>query len=320
MLAEAERRQVVSGWNDTAREIPPATLPGLFAAQVAGAPDAVAVTYEGTALTYRGLEEAANRLARHLITLGAAPESVVAVVMERSVLLITVLLAVVKAGAAYVPVDPGYPAGRVGFMLTDAAPVLVVTDAASAGAVPAGAVPAGAGVVVADDPATVAVLAGCGAGPVSDGERGGPVLAGGGAYVIYTSGSTGTPKGVAVSTCCGGAAGGDAGVVRVRRRGCVGVVSFVRVRLFCVGDMGGAGLRRAAGGGAVRGVAVAGGDGGAAGPRAGHGAESRRRRRFISWLRPPRMGGRCGWWSSAGRRWMRGGWRGGRPVAGGRGW
>ena len=173
ILAEAERRQVVSGWNDTAREIPPATLPGLFAAQVAGAPDAVAVTDEGTALTYRGLEEAANRLARHLITLGAAPESVVAVVMERSVLLITVLLAVVKTGAAYVPVDPGYPAGRVGFMLTDAAPVLVVTDAASAGAVPAGAVPAGAGVVVADDPATVAVLAGCGAGPVSDGERGG---------------------------------------------------------------------------------------------------------------------------------------------------
>ena len=198
VLEEAERRQVVSGWNDTARDVPPATLPGLFAAQAARVPDAVAVTDEGAALTYRGLDAAANRLARYLVSLGAGPESVVAVVMDRSALLITVLLAVVKAGAAYVPVDPGYPAGRVGFMLTDAAPVLVVTDAASAAAVPAGAVPAGVPVVVADDPATAAVLAGFGAGPVSDGERGGRLVAGGAAYVMYTSGSTGTPKGVVV--------------------------------------------------------------------------------------------------------------------------
>ena len=149
--------------------------------------------------------------------------------MDRSALLITVLLAVVKAGAAYLPVDPAYPAGRVGFMLADAAPVLVVTDAASAGAVPAGAVPAGVPVVVADEPATAAVLAAFGAGPVSDEERGGPLVAGRAAYVIYTSGSTGTPKGVVVHSCrvrelCGGGAlsgsGSGPGVpgAAVRRR------------------------------------------------------------------------------------------------------
>src|SRR5581483_11865515 len=116
------------------------------------------------------------------------PERVVAVLMGRSPWLVVTLLAVLKAAAAYLPIDPGYPAERIAFMLADAAPVVVVCTQATREAVPEG-VP----VVVADDPATAAAVEAGPAGPVA-----GPV-AGAGAYVIYTSGSTGTPKGVVVS-------------------------------------------------------------------------------------------------------------------------
>ena len=112
--------------------------------------------------------------------------------MERSAGLVTALLAVLKAGAAYLPVDPRYPAERIAFMLADAAPVLVLADTATAGLVPDGA---GVPVLVIDDPAVVAELAGCDpGGPVPRPD--GPLLPAHPAYVIYTSGSTGTPKGV----------------------------------------------------------------------------------------------------------------------------
>ena len=110
------------GWNDTARVVPAVTVPGLFAAQVARAADAVAVVCGDACVSYGELDAAAERLAGVLAGLGAGPESVVAVVMGRSVQLVTALLAVLKAGAAYLPVDPGYPAGRVAFMLADARP------------------------------------------------------------------------------------------------------------------------------------------------------------------------------------------------------
>ena len=106
VLGEAQRRQVLAGWNDTARDVPAGTLPELFAARAAQVPDAVAVTGGDVAVSYRELDAAAGRLAGLLAARGAGPESVVAVLMERSAGLVTALLAVLKAGAAYLPVHP----------------------------------------------------------------------------------------------------------------------------------------------------------------------------------------------------------------------
>ena len=116
--------------------MPRATLPELFQAQAARTPHATAVVFQDTELSYEDLNGRANRLARLLIVRGVGPESLVAVVMERSADLVVALLAVVKAGGAYLPVDPGYPADRISYLLTDAAPVLTLTDQASAAIVP----------------------------------------------------------------------------------------------------------------------------------------------------------------------------------------
>ena len=110
-----ERQRLLTEWNDTGREVPQATLPELFQAQVARTPEATAVVFEDTCLSYGELNGRANRLARLLIGRGVGPESLVAVVMERSADLVVALLAVVKAGGAYLPVDPGYPADRISY-------------------------------------------------------------------------------------------------------------------------------------------------------------------------------------------------------------
>ena len=104
------------------------TLPELFQARVAADPQAVAVVSGDTEVSYGELNARANRLARLLIGRGVGPESIVALALPRSVDLVVAVLAVVKAGGAYLPVDPGYPAQRIGYMLTDAAPVCVLTD------------------------------------------------------------------------------------------------------------------------------------------------------------------------------------------------
>jgi amino acid adenylation domain-containing protein len=132
-----------------------------------------------------------------LIARGVGPESLVAVVMERSADLVVALLAVVKAGGAYLPVDPGYPADRISYLLTDAAPVLALTDQASAPKVPGAGLPA-LPVLVLDNPALDAEHAGLDGTDMTDTERPAALLPQHPANVIYTSGSTGRPKGVAV--------------------------------------------------------------------------------------------------------------------------
>ena len=195
LLDAAERRQLTERWNDTARAVPPASVAGLVEAQAARSPGAPAVVCGDVVLSYAELDAAASRLARYLIGLGAGPERVVAVAVERSAAMVTALLAVLKSGAAYLPIDPDYPAERIGFMLTDARPVAVLTTAAVAAGL---VVPDGVARVVLDDPRVAARVAGCPAAGPGDRDRTAPVKAAHPAYVIYTSGSTGTPKGVVV--------------------------------------------------------------------------------------------------------------------------
>ncbi|WP_133057832.1 non-ribosomal peptide synthetase, partial [Mycolicibacterium confluentis] len=162
------------------------SIPEVFARQVVRAPHAVAVSCAGRSMTYRELDDSANRLARLLIDSGAGPGQCVAMLLERSAEAIVAVLAVLKTGAAYLPIDPGLPDVRVEFMLADAAPVVAVSSAGLADRVAR----CGVQVVDVEDGRVDAQL--CEPVPV------GP-LAGDVAHIIYTSGTTGVPKGVAVT-------------------------------------------------------------------------------------------------------------------------
>jgi amino acid adenylation domain-containing protein len=185
LLSGAEREQVVDGWNRTERDFPrDATLHDLFAARVERAPDAPALVW-GEELSYRELDARANRLAHHLVELGAGPEARVGVLLEHGPEMVVATLAVMKTGACCVPVDPGYPPERVRMMLDDSAARVLVSR--SGLAIPL----ADAGLhVVALDRVADALAAG-----PADTPRSG-AAAGNLAYVFYTSGSTGRPKGV----------------------------------------------------------------------------------------------------------------------------
>ncbi|MGW3572564.1 AMP-binding protein, partial [Streptomyces sp. NPDC000941] len=197
VLGETERQQVLVDWNNTAHPVPDAVLPELFEAQVARTPDAVAVVCEGEKLTYGELNVRANRLARHLIGQGVGPERLVAVALPRSAELLVALLAVMKSGAAYVPVDPELPAQRISYMLQDAAPMVLVTDTTTATTT---ATLDGLDClsVAVDAPETAAQIAAQPGTDVRDTDRTGALLPGHPVYVIYTSGSTGRPKGVVI--------------------------------------------------------------------------------------------------------------------------
>ena len=118
---------LLEDFNATARPLPDATLPELFEAQVERDPQATAVVFGEESLTYQELNARANRLAHHLIGLGVGPESLVGICLERSLEMVVALLGILKAGAAYLPLDPHYPEARLAFMLADAAPALVLT-------------------------------------------------------------------------------------------------------------------------------------------------------------------------------------------------
>jgi amino acid adenylation domain-containing protein len=186
---EAERRRVVEEWNRTEARYPAGRcIHQLVEAQVERTPHAPAVVHEGEVLTYRELNERANRLARCLRRLGVGPEVRVGVCLERSLEMVVAVLAAVKAGGAYVPLDPAYPAERLGFMLADSAAAVLLTQERLRETLP---VPAGTRVVSVD--LAGAELAGESAENLESGAE--PCSP---AYVIYTSGSTGTPKGVAI--------------------------------------------------------------------------------------------------------------------------
>ncbi|WP_157876167.1 non-ribosomal peptide synthetase, partial [Peterkaempfera griseoplana] len=194
VLNAEELHRVLSAWNDTAADAAPATLPALFEAQAARTPDAVAVVSEEVPLTYAELDARASRLAHLLISRGFGPEQLVALALPRSAEMIVALLGVLKSGAAYLPVDPGLPVGRIAAVLTDAAATCVITTTETAGLT--------AGIplaqIVLDAAGTQEALASQPATGPQDADRVAPLLPSHPAYVIHTSGSTGTPKGVLV--------------------------------------------------------------------------------------------------------------------------
>ncbi|HWM86935.1 MAG TPA: condensation domain-containing protein, partial [Kofleriaceae bacterium] len=183
MLGQAERDRI-TGWSGGRASFPPSrTLDQLFAEQVARRPDAAALSFAGRHLSYAELDARSEAIAAQLARLGVGPETPVGLCLERSLDLVAGTLAIVKAGGAYLPLDPSYPADRLAFMVEDSGASIVLSHSSLRDRLPAGA-----RVVCLDQ-------------IDATGERhprvsGGPDSA---AYIIYTSGSTGRPKGVAVT-------------------------------------------------------------------------------------------------------------------------
>jgi pristinamycin I synthase-3/4 len=187
LLPAAGRHRVLTEWNDSARPLPAADLSTWLENQAERTPSAVAVVTDTVSVRYAELHARANRMARELTRRGAGPERIVAVLLDRSVELLVAMLATVKAGAVYLPVDPDFPDDRLDFMIRDAGPAVVVTSGAHAHRVP--------GALVLDDPEDAARIDRQPATtPTGDERRTAGAAAA--AYVIYTSGSTGVPKGV----------------------------------------------------------------------------------------------------------------------------
>ncbi|MFC0540685.1 amino acid adenylation domain-containing protein [Kutzneria chonburiensis] len=183
-VVTADERELVRQWQRAEGPELSASVPDLFAAQVDRSPDAVAITCDGLELSYRDLADRVDRLARVLRGRGVGADTVVAVALPRSAELVVALLAVLRAGGAYLPVDPRYPSQRLEFVLADGRPTLLVTDSALAPDLPRTSLP----LLLVDEEQADGEGTDLGPGP---GLRD---LA----YVIYTSGSTGVPKGVAV--------------------------------------------------------------------------------------------------------------------------
>ena len=182
--------EALRDWNTTGRALPCNHVPGLFEAQVDRTPDAIALVHGRQSLSFRLADKAANRLAHHLIGLGVGPEDVVALRLSRGPLLPLAMLAVLKAGAAYLPLDPGDDSGRHRQAMRDSGAVLTLTDVPSPDSSDATRT-----IRLDEEPAKAAIARASAARP-GERDRRGPLDATSPAYIIYTSGSTGGPKGV----------------------------------------------------------------------------------------------------------------------------
>ncbi|GGR27704.1 hypothetical protein GCM10015536_36480 [Streptomyces griseomycini] len=191
VLTGAERATVLAA-GEGAGGVTPRTFPDLFEEQVRRAPRALAVLSPTGSLDYAGLNARANRLARALVARGAGPEDLVAVAVPRGIDALTAVVAVLKSGAAYLPVDTGYPRARLTAMLDDTRPLLVLTARGADDPTLAPGVPR----LYVDDESAVAALPDT---DPADADRRAPLTPAHPAYVIYTSGSTGRPKGVVVT-------------------------------------------------------------------------------------------------------------------------
>ncbi len=192
-LLSTRERHDLQRWNDTAAEAVESTLADLFQAQVTRTPQGVAVRHGGADTTYADLNARANRLARHLAAAGVGTEDLVGIALPRTTDMVVAVLAVLKAGAAYLPLDPDYPEQRIALMLDDAAPAHVLTTRDFSFALPDG-FPCTA----LDDPAVRDAVARLSAEDLTDADRVRPSTPGNAAYAIFTSGSTGRPKAVVV--------------------------------------------------------------------------------------------------------------------------
>lgn len=185
LLQEEERRQVLVEWNRTERPVAPVCVHELFEAQAARTPDAVAVIFGDCEVTYGELDRRADALARRLRRLGVGPDVLVGLAVERSHEMVAALLGILKAGGAFLPLDPGYPSERLAFMLEDSGAPVLVTERSLVSRLPERL------------PTVVFLDEADGRGSEGTGER--PVLPESLAYAIYTSGSTGVPKAVLVT-------------------------------------------------------------------------------------------------------------------------
>ncbi|MEF3353754.1 amino acid adenylation domain-containing protein [Paenibacillus sp. GYB006] len=195
LFLPGEREKLVTSWNDTYKEGTDIHLTSLWERQVVRCDKRTAITYNNKKMSYMELNQKANRLARHLMKYGAGPERIVAIMMGRSEELLIALLAVMKSGAAYLPLDPDFPEERLTYMFEDAKPIIVLTEE---GMKEQAFIP---------DPIVKMTINGADLGralkqysdrDISDQERTEPISTSHPAYVIYTSGSTGKPKGVVI--------------------------------------------------------------------------------------------------------------------------
>lgn len=195
ILGQDEQNTLLEQFNATDREVPATTLPTWFETQVERTPEAVAVIYGEASLSYRELNERANRLAHYLIGLGIGPEKVVGICLARSFEMLVALLATLKAGAAYLPLDPDHPTNRLVFVLQDAQPACVLTTTHLGQRL---LTPDQFPHLYLDTSETGSRLADQLETNPTDAERVLPLTLRHPAYIIYTSGSTGQPKGVLI--------------------------------------------------------------------------------------------------------------------------
>jgi surfactin family lipopeptide synthetase A len=188
LLTDAELYQLLAGWNDTAMEYArDRCVHQLFEQQVDRTPNSVAVVFGNQSLTYRELDHRSNQLAHHLLRLGAKPDGLIGICVERGLEMVIGLMGILKAGSAYVPLDPAYPADRIAFMLEDAEAPLLITQSQLMEKLPRGASKA---ILIDSDSQEITKQNSQRPALNFDPENR--------AYVIYTSGSTGKPKGVEI--------------------------------------------------------------------------------------------------------------------------